>query len=75
MTTDTEPWSTDVTILQAHDDDRAAVVAMPGKEAEMSLASPASPDFSLRHQELAAEPTFSLSSSDVSPDRSSISMV
>ena len=73
MTTDTEPWSTDVTVLQAHYD-RAAVGAVPCKEAETSSAAPASPDFSLRHQELAAEPTFSLSSSDVSPDRSSISM-
>ena len=73
MTIDTEPWSTDVTVLQAHDEP-AAVVAVPGKEADVSSVAPASPDFSLKHQELAAEPTFSLSSSDVSPDRSSISM-
>ena len=72
MTTDTEPWSTDVTVLQAHDG-RAAVGAMLEKEAEITSAAPASPDFSLSHHELAAEPTFSLSSVDVSPDRSSLS--
>lgn len=74
MTTDTEPWSTDGAVLYARED-RAVADGMPSRKADISLPAPASPDFSLSHQEMAAEPTFSLSSTDVSPDKSLTSTI
>ena len=74
MTTDTEPWSTDGALLHAPDD-RAVANEKPIRKADISVPAPASPDFSLSHQEMAAEPTFSLSSTDVSPDKSITSTV
>ncbi len=74
MTTDTEPWSTDGARLHAHED-RAVANEMPSRKADIRLPAPASPDFSLSHQEMASEPTFSLSSTDVSPDKSITSTV
>ena len=74
ITTDTEPWSTDGALLHAGED-KAVANEMPSRKADISLPAPASPDFSLSHQEMAAEPTFSLSSTDVSPDKSIISTV
>jgi len=74
MTTDTEPWSTDGALLHACED-RAVANEMPSRKADISLPAPASPDFSLSHQEMAAEPTFSLSSTDVSPDKSITSTI
>ena len=74
MTTDTEPWSTDGALLHARED-RAVANEMPSRKADVALPAPASPDFSLSHQEMAAEPTFSLSSTDVSPDKSITSTV
>ena len=74
MTTDTEPWSTDGALLHARED-RAVANEMPSRKADVALPAPASPDFSLNHQEMAAESTFSLSSTDVSPDKSITSTI
>ena len=66
MTTDTEADSTKVAVLHAGlasghaqtEDDR-------GRD-----SAPASPNLSVNSAEILAEPTFSLSSTDVSPDKS-----
>ena len=73
VTTDSEPWSTSVDLLHARDN-AAPTNDVPCRSAERILLAPESPDFRLTNQELAAEATFSLSSTDVSPDKSSISM-
>ena len=62
LTTDTELDSIKPGLLH---EPLAQAGHMPG-----AGSAPASPDFSLHSQEIVAEPTFSLSSTDVSPDKS-----
>ena len=65
MTTDTEADSTKVAMLH---EGLAAGHAQPEDQGRDS--APASPSFSVNSAGILAEPTFSLSSTDVSPDKS-----
>ena len=69
-TTDTEPWSMNVDML--HEKKTASSDVASRKTTKDAVGFPASLDSLLKHHAgIAAEPTFSTTSNDVSPDRSS----
>lgn len=66
-TTDTEPWSTNVDMLHERTASIHAASRKTTKDARGIL------DTLLEHHTgIAAEPTFSITSNDISPDRSSL---